>query len=231
MAARLNRSNHTQQESETIRMGNWSINANVAGVQPFEPGFKRIPEGAYAVVITDSEMKPSKDPGGAPNIIFDVKITEPGESQGITAKLYVGTDLTKDGNKKHLRALLLGVGATPATLDAGAVALTADMFVNKPAFIYVEAREGKDEQGRNLLDNRNFIAPQFYEKKKIEAMQNRPAGATATGPTAAAPMGLGGLAGALPGATPGVFPNAQPSAPAPTPAFAGGNVFGPGAPR
>lgn len=199
-------------------MGNWSLQVNVAGVQPFEPGaFTRVPEGPYAVLITDSEMKAAKDPQGAPNLVFDVKIIEAGASQGVTAKLYVGTDLTKEGNKKHLRALLLGVGANAAALDGGAVAITAEMFIGKTAFIYVESREGKDGQGRDMLDNRNFIAPAFYEKKKAE-IAGRPAGVVNAAP-GAVPVGLAGLAL-------GGQPVVAGGAPAPQAGFAGGALFG-----
>ena len=198
-------------------MGNWALKVNVAGVAPFEPGaFQRFPEGAYAVLITDSDLKQAKDPGGAPNLIFDVKIVEAGAAQGVTTKLYVGTDWSKEGNKKHMRALLLGVGASPAILDNGEVDLAASMFVGKTAFIYNETREGKDEQGRALLDNRNFVAPAWYEKKKTEMAQAKPAGPAANG---GAPAGLAGLAGAQ--ATPAIG-----GAPTPGAGFPGGALFG-----
>ena len=197
-------------------MGNWALKVNVAGVQPFEPGaFQRIPEGAYAVQIVDSDMKAGKDPASPPNLVFDVKIVESGASQGVTAKLYVGTDFTKEGNKKHMRALLLGVGASPTILDNGEVALDAAMFVGKPAFIFVENRPGKDEHGRDLLDNRNFVAPAWYEKKKVEMAQAKAAGPAAT--NGGAPAGIAGLAGAQ---------NPLGGAPAPAASFPGGALFG-----
>lgn len=191
-------------------MGNWNLTVNVAGVQPFEPGFTRIPEGAYAVQITNSDLQ-QKDPSKPATLVFDVKVIEQGEAQGLTGKVYVGTDLEKPANKRHLRGLLMGVGANPAALDAGNINISAEMFVGKNAYIFVEAREGKDEQGRNLLDNRNFVAPAFYEKKKAEAGAKAPAtvGVVATTP---APAGIAGLAGQ--------------GAPAPAAAFAGGALFG-----
>lgn len=194
-------------------MGNWNLTVNVAGVTPFEPGFKRIPEGAYAVQIVDSDMKQS-DPTKAPSLSFDVKVLDAGEAQGLGGKVFVGTDLTKAFNKQHIRALLLGVGAPVAVLEAGNVGISADMFVGKTAYIFVEAREGKDENGKPLYDNRNFVSPAYYEKKKAEAAQGGAKPAIPTAP-AAAPAGLAGLA------------NAQ-GAPAPAAGFAGGALFGRG---
>lgn len=195
-------------------MGNWNLKVNVAGVKPFEPGTgNRIPEGAYAVQIVESDLM-AKDPSKAPSLSFDIKVLEAGEAQGMTGKVFMGTDLSKDFNKKHLRSLLLGVGANPAVLDNGEINIEAAMFVGKTAYVFVEAREGKDEQGKPLYDNRNFIAPAFYEKWKAEhpAGAAKPAGATATAP-AAAPAGLAGLATAQ-------------GAPAPQAGFAGGALFG-----
>lgn len=189
-------------------MGNWNITVNVAGVQPFEPGaFARIPEGAYAVQIVDTELT-QKDPSKAASLSFDVKVLDAGPAQGMTGKVFVGTDLTKDGNKRHIRGLLLGVGATVAALDAGNVNLSADMFVGKQAYMFVETREGKDDNGKPLYDNRNFIAPAYYEKKKAEAAQKTTGLIPGT-----APAGIAGLA-------------AGQGAPAPAAAFAGGALFG-----
>lgn len=196
-------------------MGNWNLTVNVAGVKPFEPGSMRIPEGAYAVQIVDSDLA-QKDPSKSPSLAFDIKVVEAGEAQGMTGKVFLSTDLTKDFNKKHLRSLLLGVGASPAALDNGNVNIEAAMFVGKTAYIFVEAREGEVEVNGKMqkqYDNRNFIAPAFYEKWKAEhaAGAAKPAGATAQPAAPAAGLGLGAPAA---------------GAPAPQAGFAGGALFG-----
>ena len=117
-------------------MGNWNLTVNVAGVKPFEPGSQRIPEGAYAVQIVESDLM-QKDPSKAPSLAFDIKVVEAGEAQGMTGKVFMSTDLTKDFNKKHLRSLLLGVGANPAVLDNGNIGIDASMFTGKTAYIFV----------------------------------------------------------------------------------------------
>lgn len=177
----------------------WNIQANVAGVAGgFEPGFKAIPEGPYAVKIVGTEMKASSDPTKAPSIHFDLKITEPGEAQGQPTKVVIGTDWTKDGNKKHLRGLLLALGANAAALDAGPVNLSADMFANKDAFIYVSAPSGtyKDkqtgEEKPSTIGDRNFVAPAYYQQKKAEAAAKQANGGA---PAATPGNGAGSMAG------------------------------------
>lgn len=179
--------------------GQWSLNVNVAGVKPFEPGaFVRIPTGAYTVEIVDTEME-QKDPTKHPALRFDAKIVEPGDFNGTTVRVYVGTDFTKDGNRKHLRALLLGVGANPAALDNGNIDINQTMFVGKKAYIYVEAApEGeKTPDGKRPFDNRNFIAPAYYETWKRDHAAGVPAQAQPTGNGTVAPQSLASLAGAL----------------------------------
>jgi hypothetical protein len=198
----------------------WQIQATVAGVGSFEPGFKAIPEGPYAVQIVSSELKPSSDPGKAPSLHFEVKLME-GEAQGQPTKVVIGTDFSKDGNKKHLRGLLLALGANPQALDSGPVNLSADMFNGKQAYIYVSAPTGtyKDkttgEEKPSTIGDRNFIAPAFYQQKKAE-FAAKAAGASAA-PTAAAPQGANGMAGL--GANLG-------GAPAPQQGFGGASLFG-----
>jgi hypothetical protein len=194
-------------------MGNWTLQVNVAGVQPFEPGGKRLPEGAYAVVIKDSDMKQS-DPSKPASLGFKFAVAEEGEFKGVEGMVFVSTDFSKDFHKKHMRALLLGMGAKPEALDNGTLNLDASLFAGKTAYIFVETRDGEVEvDGKKVkqYDNRNFIAPAYYEKWKAEnkGAKAQPAPAGANG--AASGGGLGSLAGA--------------GAASPSP-FGGGAIFG-----
>lgn len=183
-------------------MGTWSLSVNVAGVKPFEPGaFQRLPTGAYRVSVKDTELE-QKDVSKHPALRFDVVVEEEGDFKGVQTRVYVGTDWTKEGNRKHLRSLLLGVGANPQALDSGVINIDQSMVIGKMAYIYVEeAPEGeKRADGKKAYDNRNFIAPAYYEKWRTEnaipqgPQANQPAQPAGAAPT---PGGLAGLAGAL----------------------------------
>lgn len=197
-------------------MSKWVLAVNVAGVKPMEPGFPKIPTGAYACVVKDTNQKASSTPGNPPNIEVEGVITEEGEAKGIPIRMFLGTDLTKDGNKKSWRSFLLGVGASPAILDQQTLNLSDELLVGKTFYIYnKQAPEGaKRDDGKPAYDDRTFIAPDYYAQKKQEAAQQAQGGTSLGTPTglpangAAPGGGLGALAASLggapqPGATPG----------------------------
>jgi hypothetical protein len=185
-------------------MGNWSTSVNVAGVQPFEPGGKRLPEGVYAVTIKDSDQKASKDPSKSPSLVFAVAVTEAGEFKGVERLVFVNMNWAEEFHRKHMKALLLSLGAQPAALEGGNLDLNQSMFNGKQAFIFVQTRDGEVD-GKKVYDNVNFITQEFYAKYKSER------GVTGATPAASngAATGLAGLAGA-----------------APAPAKTGGSIFG-----
>lgn len=171
-------------------MGNpFTIAADFKGINPFDPtAFEEPPAGPHEVEILSAEQSTEKKQ----SFFFNVRIKE----SGMTTNIVVGSDMNKDGNRKHAKALIVGMlqaAGKPATAADGPLQIPSDQFVGKTAFIYVKpAPEGEvDEQGRRPFANKNFISKDLFEKLKAQA----PAGAQATGaqtPTGPTPANAGG---------------------------------------
>lgn len=201
---------------------NWTFQVAVplANYKPIDPTQTRLPTGAYMGQITGSVMNEAKEPGKPPSIAFTVKVLEQGEFQGREVTLYMGTDQQKDGVLKAWSGLCESVGYPAPT---GPANFQAQMFLGKQCYFYVkEAPEGeKTQDGRNKLDDRNFITPGMYQKIKAEALANAHKGGAASGVPANFTPGLGaGLPTGAPTGLPGGLPGGAPmQAPAQAPAM------------
>lgn len=179
-------------------MGNWTLPVALAGVKPMDPTRMGLATGPYEVTILDSDAKASNDPTKPPNVVFDVQVTEPGEFTGATTSVFMGTDMSKKGNQGAWKALLLGIGATPAQVEQP-ITVGPQTFNGKKAYLYVVERDPNDKQS---FENRNFITKEKYLSLKASPAAHA---APAAAPTAAIPSngaipqpgGVGGLAAAL----------------------------------
>lgn len=167
----------------------WSLQMNVAGLALFEPGsgIDRITPGLYTAKITDSERVSGKE-GKADNIRFDGVVTSDGSEKDKTFMVFMSTK--QDGEeilRKRWKNLLMSVVKTPANLEQGTATVQWKLFKDKPVYICVVGRDGKDEKGRDLLPNIDFVTREQYERMKAAPQRVRAASAPANG--AAAPAG------------------------------------------
>jgi len=153
---------------------NWSATVNVASVaaRNVGGGFTEPTTGAYRVRITETEEY-EKD--GKKSVKFQTVIAE-GEFAGSETRLFIGLDLSKDGNKRSWKTALLSVGIPAAEVDKGDVSIGADTFKDADAFIYYKAKNPDDSTSQS---DRQFITPEQFAKLTSEG------GASAS--TAAAP--------------------------------------------
>ena len=153
---------------------NWSATVNVASVaaRNVGGGFVEPTTGAYRVRITETEEY-EKD--GKKSVKFQTVLTE-GEFAGSETRLFIGLDLSKDGNKRSWKTALLSVGIPAAEVDKGDVSIGADTFKDADAFIYYKAKNPDDATSQS---DRQFITPEQFAKLTSES------GASAS--TAAAP--------------------------------------------
>lgn len=142
---------------------NWSATVNVASVaaRNVGGGFTEPTTGAYRVRITETEEY-EKD--GKKSVKFQTVISE-GEFAGSETRLFIGLDLSKDGNKRSWKTALLSVGIPAAEVDKGDVSIGADTFKDADAFIYYKAKNPDDATSQS---DRQFITPEQYAKLTSE---------------------------------------------------------------
>jgi len=177
-------------------------NVNFAGVTPLNPARIDVATGAYTVKILDCEEATGRvgedGSGGKLSIRYQCMITEDGASKGLPLLIVIGTDWSKEGNKKHLFNCLVGTGVPPEALN-GPKTIGNAHFVGKSAYVWVQAPpEGeRDDQGRKPFGNKNFITREQYQQLKAMTAAQGGAGSTAGAAAQAAPQN-----GMHPGATP-----------------------------
>lgn len=188
-----------------------TIQVPVNGTGPVDVTMQDPPAGPFLVEIMSIEKK-TKPENGKTSLEFSVAIAE-GEAQGITTRIWIGTDWSKKFNVAHFVNLYTGIleklGKTPDEIKGklqGVVTAPLAQFVGKKCFVLVKAAPDElDEQGRRQFADKNFITSAQYEAvKKAAALGGQIAKTqtkTATG-TASATAGMGTpSAPPVPGAT------------------------------
>jgi hypothetical protein len=137
----------------------WTATINVAAVaaRNVGGGFVEPTTGAYKVRITETEQY-EKD--GKSSVKFQTVIAD-GEFSGSETRLFIGLDLSKDGNKRSWKTALLSIGIPAAEVDKGDVSIGADTFKDADAFIYYKAKNPDDATSQS---DRQFITPEQYAK-------------------------------------------------------------------
>lgn len=161
----------------------WSLSANLAGIALFDGPRVDLPKGAYRVKIESTE-KYVKQATGNESIQFDLSVVE-GPCAGAGLRTYVGADMTKDGNKRALKAALVSIGKKPEVLEQGVVRVENDTFEGKEAFVYVTPPE---MPGPGAYSDIKFVSKARYEADRSAA------GARAPGNGAEAPAAQGSAA-------------------------------------
>jgi hypothetical protein len=153
---------------------NWSATVNVASVaaRNVGGGFTEPSTGAYRVRITETEEY-EKD--GKKSVKFQTVIAD-GEFAGSETRLFIGLDLSKDGNKRSWKTALLSIGIPAAEVDKGDVSIGADTFKDAEAFIYYKAKNPDDAASQS---DRQFITPEQFAKLSSEGGASAPVAAKA----------------------------------------------------
>jgi hypothetical protein len=167
---------------------NWNAVINVADVRERNVGggFVEPVTGAYKVRITETEQY-EKD--GKTSVKFQTVIAE-GEFAGSETRLFIGLDMSKDGNKRSWKTALLSIGIPADQVDAGNVSIGAETFKDAEAFIYYKAKNPDDATSQS---DRQFITPTQY----ANLTSGKTAGATAA-PAATATVAAKSLNGSAP---------------------------------
>jgi hypothetical protein len=140
-------------------MSNWTLKANFAGVaeRNVGGGYKEPETGAYKVKITGTEQNEKE---GRSSVKFQTVIAE-GDYQGSETRLFLGTDLSKQGNLRSWKTAMLSVGFTSAQIEAGEVEFDSGTFDGKIAYIYYKAKDPNDATSQS---DRQFITPEQYQR-------------------------------------------------------------------
>lgn len=157
---------------------NWSLNLNVAGVQARQGvggGYVEPVTGAYRVKITEAVLYKKDD--GKSSIRFQTVFSE-GEFAGAEQRIYIGTDLSKQGNLRSWKTALLSAGYTAAQIETGAVDISGENFVGREAFVYYKAKDANDPTSQ---PDRQFITPEAFASFHGEASTTAQAAKAQTG--------------------------------------------------
>lgn len=153
--------------------------------------------GSYAEVepgIYAGKTK-SIEPHGDKSIKFTVDL-----DNGQTTDIYLGTDLTKVGNRNSWYGMLASHGKNMEKIKAAGDKFTfSDAMVlaegKNACFILVTKVDGMDDQGRPKLNDKTFVSKERAEAlkaaggKRVAAPANGAAGAQAPAGGAPAPAG------------------------------------------
>ena len=133
----------------------WELEGNFSDVSARNGAATQIPvAGAYEVTISAAGPHKKED-GSIASIVFDGTINS-GDFAGSTIKVWVGTDLSKAGNKRSWKTALLSIG-TPASQVDGPLRFNEATFKGKKAFMYFKP---KAENDANSQRESYFITPE-----------------------------------------------------------------------
>ena len=163
----------------------WSISANLAGVAG-GGDFVPLPVGVYKAQIVSTEEYTKQDTGST-TIKFQLRVTE-GPHKGGEARVFIGMDLSKQGNMISLKNALLSIGTKPEVLEQGQVKITDKTFEGKACYIRISENE-KPSDPKYKFDVRFITAARFESEN----------GRGATGNGAAVPQPNGANLDALMG--------------------------------
>lgn len=169
--------------------GQFQLEGNLSGVgvRTGGSGYVEPTTGAYRVTIT--EVTPYEKDGAINSVRFQTVISD-GEFAGAEIRVFIGTDLSKQGNQKSWRTALISTGKSATQVDSLKTWGDGD-FLNKSAFIYYKAKNPDDATSQ---PDKYFITPDAYANHTGSAAQaSNAARASASAPamTVAKPNGAG----------------------------------------
>lgn len=145
----------------------FSISVNLTGAGERKgPGGAEPVTGAYKVVLAEPTPHVKQGEAEAGSILFKATIADGGEHDGYVANIYLGLDMSKDGNRRGWRTALLSSGYSAAEIDGGDINLTPELFTGREAFIYYKARDPNDRASQS---DKYFVTAEGYERLKNEA--------------------------------------------------------------
>lgn len=137
-----------------------------------------LPTGYYTAktVAVDDQSKPS-------SIMLQLVLTEPG-FEGVQRRVYLGTDLSKAGNRNSWFTAWCAHGFDPNALTASPEAqIDTDSFIEADCVVFVKA---KDPNVADSRDDVQFVTPEAYaEAQETQAQEEVQVAAPAAAPVAA----------------------------------------------
>lgn len=144
----------------------WEMEGNFSDVSARNGAANVTPAtGAYEVVIASAGPHKKED-GSVASIVFDGSIVG-GDFGGSTIKVWVGTDITKAGNKRSWKTALLSIGTPQSQVD-GPLRFNEATFKGKKAYLYFKAKE---EGVENSQRESYFITPDAFASLKGNGTQ------------------------------------------------------------
>jgi hypothetical protein len=116
--------------------------------------------GAYKVTLAEPKLHTKKDATEANSVEFLATISE-GDFAGYVAKIYIGLDTSKDGNRKAWRTALLSAGYGVEEIDGGEIDISPALFADRSAWIFFQARDPND---RASSSEKYFITAEGAQK-------------------------------------------------------------------
>ena len=173
----------------------WDFNINVVGLQAPTGGAGPVPEGYYAVVVTDMYVNPEKN---AERVVIKLTISD-GPFKGVVRTTGLNKPKSADDKVRYYwRGLAESVGYTAAQLDSGEVTFGIGTFKDRAGYVfYAPADEAADRK----YDEVNFLPPAAWQEQK----QNFEANPEARRPSAPAKKAAAPL-GSAPAAAPAIQP-------------------------
>lgn len=144
----------------------FNVNLTGAGERKGPSGAAIPVTGPYKVEIAEPKLYTKQGEAEASSLLFDCTVQDGGEFDGYVAKIYIGLDFSKDGNRRGLRTALLSAGYTAEQIDGGDIDITPDLFVGKSAHIFIQAGDPNDKTAQT---SKYFITPEGYERLKNNA--------------------------------------------------------------
>jgi hypothetical protein len=171
----------------------FNVNLTGAGERKGPSGAAIPVTGPYKVeLVTEPKLYTKQGESDPSSLLFDCTVADGGEFDGYVAKIYIGLDFSKEGNRRGLRTALLSSGYSPDQIDGGEIEISPELFTGKSAHIFIQAGDPNDKTSQT---SKYFITPEGYERLKAQAATAPAAGAntvtvtgTATMKPAAAPV-------------------------------------------
>lgn len=164
----------------------WSMNVNLSGINaPTGNKAMEVPEGYYKAKVADMYVNPDRNPN---RVIIKLTLAD-APFTGVTRT--DGLNMPKDDSDKvryYWRGLAESAGYTPAQLDAGALSIGRDTFLEKTVHIRYTPKGTNGSE----YDKTEYLAPTEWSQQK-QMFDAAKGAAKANGASAPAPAAvLGG---------------------------------------
>lgn len=135
------------------RNRSFTLDVNFSGIEVRSATRSSLPPGIYAIKVDDCYLHLKKDDPSKSSVAIECGVTE-GEFKGVKRTVYVGTDFSKEGNRRTLKTALVALGL-PSDKLVGAAKITVKGFMGKKGHLKVTVTG----EGKEANESFDFIIP------------------------------------------------------------------------